>query len=194
MGPWSTQIDTCSTDLRSGDDKVQSIWFMSFSYSSNHSVTHHALWMGALSFRKTPYHRYRNVHHRLLKDLLWFFPLRGLVEPKSCQNAPIYSGFILNESPIIRLKWWNFTFCDVEIQAKQEWQRLILHWSFNEMHSNVLVFWLTNQPASRLASSQTNQLISQLTNQPTKKRVWKHNLLGRGNFNKWQLYSVMNLM
>lgn len=170
-------------------------------YGSCHFHTHQTIQWPIMPYGWEPCHSGRHhttgiemFHHRLLKDLLWFFPLRGLVEPKSCQNAPIYSGFILNESPIIRLKWWNFTFCDVEIQAKQEWQRLILHRSFNEMHSNVLVFWLTNQPASRPASSQTNQLISQLTNQPTKKRVWKHNLLGRGNFNKWQLYSVMNLM
>ena len=35
----------CSIGLRSGDCKGHSIWFTSFSYSSNHSVTPRALWM-----------------------------------------------------------------------------------------------------------------------------------------------------
>ncbi len=38
---------TCSIGLRSGDGEGHSIWFTSFLYSSNHSMTSCALWMQA---------------------------------------------------------------------------------------------------------------------------------------------------
>ena len=78
--------------LRTGDCEDHSIWFTSFSYSSNQSVTPCTLWMGALSSWKDPSHQDRNVssqhkgHSEQLLIHLWPSPTRGQVDPNNASK------------------------------------------------------------------------------------------------------------
>jgi len=87
----------CSAGLRSSDCEGHSIWFTSFSYSSNHSVTPRVLWMGALSSWKRPLPSGKKCfiigwRWWLRTTLYWFavtLPSKGTSGPKPCrQNAP----------------------------------------------------------------------------------------------------------